>query len=458
MQITDSSLMARLKIHLGALFTALLIVTSLTVVDIVSAELITFDEYPGGTQITNQYQNRGVVFSGDPLPPVIYSTLPMFGVGNPVLGASSTEYGSSSITGIFVNPDDGSPAEASNVSLWAYFYFGSYATSGTMSYYDINGIKIGEQGFEPVEGEMPPFIFPSKLNRFVLTPGIATRAWINNLNFQLVPLIIRQPKVDDAHELSQTNYTKTEEITFQAVGVNTTSKVNWTATLYYATSGNRGQYTFKDSFTSPLNLTTTRTYQSKGGQMTVTATCGKVSAPSVNYAYVLGVAIPDSEITSRLYALYGGATPNLLTGIAMKESTYRQFADKTLFGKAGKWPNESYDGGSHIGLMMVPITMADSWDWQTNTQNGANMFAEKVQIARSVERQLRRQYRSLRSLTGAEIENMALVLYGPNAHANDPQMQYFIPQPSGNNVDWVINTANNPKGVTYADSVRSLVR
>lgn len=96
--------------------------------------------------------------------------------------------------------------------------------------------------------------------------------------------------------------------------------------------------------------------------MTVNASSGGETARPVEYAYVVGVPIPDSEITSRLLTLYRGVTRNLLTGIAMKESSYRQFSDRTLFGYAGKWPLESYDGGSHIGLMMVPITMADSWN------------------------------------------------------------------------------------------------
>jgi hypothetical protein len=192
--------------------------------------------------------------------------------------------------------------------------------------------------------------------------------------------------------------------------------------------------------------------------MTVGASSGGETASPVEYAYIVGVPIPDSKITSRLYSLYNGATPNLLTGIAMKESSYRQFSNITLFGYTGNWPTESYDGGSHIGLMQVPITMADAWDWKTNTQTGANMFAEKVQIAKSIERQLRREYRGLRRLTDVEIENMALVLYGPEADARDPYKQYYVPQSNGNNWEWVVNTANNPAGVAYADEVRTLVR
>lgn len=53
---------------------------------------------------------------------------------------------------------------------------------------------------------------------------------------------------------------------------------------------------------------------------------------------------------------------------------------------------------------------------------------------------------------------MPLVLYGPFASAA-LNMQYYIPQagPNGTPI-WVVNTANNPQGVAYADSCRSKVQ
>jgi hypothetical protein len=42
--------------------------------------------------------------------------------------------------------------------------------------------------------------------------------------------------------------------------------------------------------------------------MTVSASYGGETARPVEYAYIVGVPIPDSEITSRLYSLYRGAT------------------------------------------------------------------------------------------------------------------------------------------------------
>jgi len=278
---------------------------------------------------------------------------------------------------------------------------------------------------------------------------------IDDLSFQLSSLlIIKQPKVNDAYPLIQESYIKTADITFQADDPAYTGQVNWATTVYYETSGNRGPFTVTDAFTSQANTPTTRTFKSQGGRLSVGASePGRKNADPIQYAYIIGTAIPNSDITSRLYSLYNGVTPNLLCGIADRESSYMQFSNITLFGYTGRWPYESYDGGSHIGLMQVPITMAYSWDWQVNTQTGANIFAEKVQLAKSFERQLRKTYPRLPRLTDSQIENMALVLYGPEADP-DPYMQYYIPQGSGNNWQWVENTANNPEGVPYANDVR----
>lgn len=85
--------------------------------------------------------------------------------------------------------------------------------------------------------------------------------------------------------------------------------------------------------------------------MTITAT-----------VYVDGTTISGSVIASKLYNLYsGGATPGLMTGVAMTESSYNhfQFTDpksycyqqnSTLFGQTGLWPNAGCsDGGRTSG-------------------------------------------------------------------------------------------------------------
>ena len=137
--------------------------------------------------------------------------------------------------------------------------------------------------------------------------------------------------------------------------------------------------------------------------------------------------------------------------------TYRQFSLRALFGFSALWPVESFDGGSHIGLMQVPVNEMDAWDWQANTQTGARLFDDKLRAATRIEGRIRRQTPNLPRLTGTQVENMGLVLYGPFA-SGDLTMQYYIPQVNDNTVQWVINTANNPNGVRYADSIRASVQ
>jgi hypothetical protein len=422
----------------------------------VKAEIITFSDFPAGTTITDQYRSLGVVFAGEPQPPIIYP--PWWNEpakDEPTLMGAYGDYnwGSDSIIVSFIHPTDGTPIEATNVGF-NYYWLTRYGSPPvTITYYDINGAIINHVNL----GVNSDPGIPARLQKFVITTQFAGGGNyfnIDNLSFQLSRLVIKQPKANDAYSLSQADYTETIPITFEAVRPGITGRVNWTVSFYYATSGNRGQYTLADTFSSQLNATTTRTYQSIGGRVTIGAMSGGETARPVEYAYIVGVPIPNSEITNRLLALYRGPTPDLLAKIAVTESSYRQFSEKALLGYTGRWPLESFDGGSHIGLMMVKVTMADAWDWRRNTSTGADMFAEKVRIARAIERKFRKQYPRLRSLTDIEMENMALVLYGPRAAANDPLMQYYIPQVTGNTVEWVKNAANNPLGVAYADSVR----
>jgi hypothetical protein len=174
---------------------------------------------------------------------------------------------------------------------------------------------------------------------------------------------------------------------------------------------------------------------------------------------ITGEPIPDDTITSQLDSLYaGGATPNLLTGIAMRESTYQQFdGTETLYGVTGYWPNESKsDKGSHIGLMMVPTTAAEAWDWTKNTSKGAHIFHEKLSAAKRNANRIISANPGLPALTPVQLENMALLLYSPYApNTNKLNNQYYIPDTTGKTPVWVVNTANNPNGVAYVDSCRA---
>jgi len=197
--------------------------------------------------------------------------------------------------------------------------------------------------------------------------------------------------------------------------------------------------------------------------------------------------------------------------VAAKESSYAQFQTPALcnmhpdlwsldatYGILAKWPEEPYnysngtctgtDGGSHIGLMQV---MTDSnqtsdpnaWNWVTNAADGVGLFSgtppaeygtmvkhklinpNKMQTAASNETQIMSQYPAgaLPTLTGYQLENMALLLYGPDA-SSDLAEQYYTPTCSGtinnkNNCStgwqWTENTAGNPNGTKYADQVRA---
>lgn len=177
-----------------------------------------------------------------------------------------------------------------------------------------------------------------------------------------------------------------------------------------------------------------------------------------NTAYITGTEIPNTAITDQLVSLYDGATPHLLTGIAMRESSYRQFAQSVLYGYSGDWPLESYDGGSHIGLMMVPLTNADAWDWLENTVDGANLFKQKLALAQHYENLIIASHPGLPELGGVDLEKMAVLLYGPGARRSLLK-QYFIPvhpvqkSSPGSSWTWAVNSGGNPTGVKYTDNV-----
>jgi len=206
-----------------------------------------------------------------------------------------------------------------------------------------------------------------------------------------------------------------------------------------------------------------------------------------------------------------------MTGIAEEESAYNQFmqpgsgspAEPDVFnGVNGFWPYESYDGGSHIGLMMFPTTASTAWNWQQNTNSGVNdptwgfvgsdlPYANKIAnwIINGSKGNSKAQipaapaHTPLSSPTGAELEDMALVLYGPYAQRLKWSQQYYIPVCSSANISvkgntwycnrtgwyWAVNdsaldpnvvpsklfpsgvstTFTNVNGIDYADGVRS---
>jgi hypothetical protein len=242
---------------------------------------------------------------------------------------------------------------------------------------------------------------------------------------------ITAPTDNQLFQLLSGNYNATGAIQFGAMST-TGNQVSWSAALHYQSSGN-----FPNPATDPTPLSFPGSsysysgYQSIGGQVSATASTtaqdGSSSVQDCVTFYVEGPettdsgstngvnnggltgggGIPDTTITSRLDQLYpatssyanllandpNGAnpTPNLMTGVAERESLYRQFttfleSNADLFSTwasyqiPAKWPtqnppNQYVKAGQQIGLMQVATTDPDAWDWTVNTTDGVNLFS-----------------------------------------------------------------------------------
>ena len=278
------------------------------------------------------------------------------------------------------------------------------------------------------------------------------------------PVQIVQPTSNQDFNLGPSDFTATDPITFEAQlnPPGAANSIAWTVLLEYQTSGGRGASQDSKAFQSQPGGTHDESYTSMGGRMTINASAvlnGQTMNASPVQATITGVPLADGLITNRLASLYAtGATPHLMTGIASHESTYRQFAQTTLYGRSDLWPTESFDGGSHIGLMQVAVTTAAAWNWETNTQLGVDLFRDKLQAANRLQQRIIKANPGLRKLTKVELENMALVLYGPDA-SGDLGKQYYVPAPAqGGSLTWAVNNAGNAGGVAYADDCRSKIK
>jgi hypothetical protein len=302
------------------------------------------------------------------------------------------------------------------------------------------------------------------------------------------------------------------QIPFTA-NTNSGNAVTWTANLSYQTGagyGSPGPST--RSFSTTTGVERDETYQSIGGQVQVTAqttTAFGTMSDCVTF-YIEGPhSIDNALTTNQLVTAYTSAasfsrpsdgTPNLLTGIAMHEGTYHQFWTRTsqpvpnedlftLYSRLGIlawWPHESFDQGTHIGLMMVPTTTADAWNWLSNIDTGMRIFSGTPPLP-STENKLQNAIRfegyirngkttnpkvkpwtpTPRALNGVERENNALVLYRgagftANLVQNLDRLYYIAVCSSGVVQDtnkehqcvngtwsWQPNSTNQPEGVDY---------
>ncbi|MGH9453174.1 MAG: hypothetical protein ACRD2O_04300, partial [Terriglobia bacterium] len=239
-----------------------------------------------------------------------------------------------------------------------------------------------------------------------------------------------------------------------------TGSVSWTLNFTYTS---RQPATYKTTSTSSGTTNNTTNYTTPvgaGGQVTAQAQAtlaGHNFQSSVTF-YVLGTAIPNATITSRLESLYTGATYGLLTGIAMHESNYGQFYSYAEMGLLGKWPHGNAALGgvapdTYVGLMQVPNGMAPGFDWYTNTLTGKNTFQQKLSTAGTCETTEQGTYKGLPSLSGSQLEENALVFYaGDSGTGTCSQVSpnlYWIP--NGTGTAWVVNTSS--PGYNYVNNV-----
>ncbi len=337
------------------------------------------------------------------------------------------------------------------------------------------------------------------------------------------PLLgITSPSDNQLFDLDQQNYTATGPVPFVAL-TNTGNFINWAANLQYATSGGYGSMTDGPrNFQTATAEEHDETYQSEGGQVEATASTtasdGSTIQDCVTF-YIDGPqsGIPDATITAQLesssqsyprsksYPSDGTGTQALMAQVAATESSYAQFQTPALCnghpdlwsldadaGILAKWPEEPYtddqsgtcigtDGGSHIGLMQV-VTDSDqssdpnAWNRITNAADGVGLFSgtppaeygtksNKMQTAANYEKEIMSSYPhgSLPMLEGWQLEDMALLLYGPGA-SSDLGKQYWEPTCAGTvnskgqfstGWQWTENRSGNPAGRQYADGVRA---
>jgi hypothetical protein len=250
--------------------------------------------------------------------------------------------------------------------------------------------------------------------------------------------------------------------------------VSWNIEFRYATTKGKGTsksgpHVINDSLRAPSEpgAYDYQTPVGAGGLVNVTATItidGKTARRGVTF-YVDGVTIPPSTINDRLVQLYQGGNNRLMTGVAAKESGTRQFGRYgqpfALYSRSGMWPFESYDGGSHVGIMMVATKMTEAFDWHANTQGAINLFVnDKLGRAQNYQTFFRNSFPQLRVLTLQERELDALVFYGPasvnvyspcNGCVGGIQGAYWVP--NAKRTDWIVN----PRHKRAIDYVRDVL-
>lgn len=315
---------------------------------------------------------------------------------------------------------------------------------------------------------------------FLSSPGTANKSHPQTIRVAGDPCTVQiatpqrlyhiQPSAPDGNGNYQTTTIALTLKTTNGAVCNTPSQVTWQVHAAYASSGGKGRSVddppgFASSLNQQVNYTTPA---GVGGQITFSAsftTAGNKGHSMSKTVYIDGTAVPLASVKNAMIQDYGfpGGTPNLFLGIACTESRFKQFSTTrlkggttavplVLWGIAGCWPNESYDGGSHVGLTQVENNMTDAYDWIQNTWDGVRgVFLNwAIPTAQHYESSTRSAHSQLPALSTTQTEDNALVFY---RMGGDPEGgPYWIPNANG--TGWVANT-QNPTGTEYRNSVRN---
>ncbi|MBI4877867.1 MAG: hypothetical protein HY822_24820 [Acidobacteria bacterium] len=454
-----------------------------------------------GTPVTTQFKNRGVVFSSsinggpmvyvaepNPDPRRYPGQLHTLCMGPPRPGWGGCRVDEGDITLTFQSPARSLSSEFAGVLPPGFPYNGNDfggslpQTAVTLTVFGPNGETQSKKfiGYYDSPDWMvwqfdwkwwhSPFYRMSG-NLSITPPFDIVKATFKGTSFELIDVTfggvcvrLRKPAEDKTFHLSESNYT-TANVVFNASGL--ADKIDWRGNVKYRTIVSPNFYANHD-FTSAPGLDQTETFAGVGGQfMAEVSVAGCPDKKPLEFT-IAGAQISAGSVTDRLLSLYtGGTTPRLLTGFAMVESTYQHFLRQTRYNVADYWPHESYDGGSHIGLMQMPVSMQMAFDWLANTQGAAALFQQKLSAAARLETRIRKTRTGLRELTALERENMAILLYGPGASAALTE-QYYAPVCVGGTVvqsecrggvwNWVVNAAGNAKGAAYVQKVRASIQ
>ncbi len=278
----------------------------------------------------------------------------------------------------------------------------------------------------------PPGSFgsPTTLGFVYPAPGPGGQACVPTCTFAK-PASASNLQLD---ELSQT--AKTVELEAPVPG----SLADWTIGASYTTREGRGPFTDQRTANTILGTPRSTQFAGVGGKVTFgiqTDDCAAAVTVAISGAQ------PDAvEVRAYLASLYSGPTPDLFWGLALVESSRRHFNRITIPAMSPDpllWPHESGDeaptpDGSHIGLLQVPITMRNAFDWRENARAGVALFMQgsqsKLAAAIRNEDRSQREHKGLPDMTPFQREQQAVMLYGTHA-TGERDRQYWVPACDG---------------------------